>query len=196
MTTCNLATYFLLEEHFDAVWTIFTAVFPAKYGEEFFDAWTGRNPNLSYGVFDTSNTLRGFIITKQKDTRTQHIEFLGVDPTCQKGGIGTILLTRVLDICLRRHQRITLIPIDDLRVINWYKKQGFIAVGHHVLSPYTGDLEQLMEYKSTHTPQSGQTLQNEIAGFPTLAQPFARPLDIQQVANCQEAQESLKLLMA
>jgi ribosomal protein S18 acetylase RimI-like enzyme len=151
MTACNLATYFLLEEHFDAVWTIFTAVFPAKYGEEFFDAWTGRNPNLSYGVFDTSNTLRGFIITKQKDTRTQHIEFLGVDPTCQKGGIGTILLTRVLDVCLRRHQRITLIPIDDLRVINWYKKYGFVMIGSPIVSAYTGDLEQIMEYCPVHS---------------------------------------------
>ena len=90
MISYNLAICFLSEEHFDAVWTIFTSVFPAKYGEEFFDAWAGRNPTLSYGVFDTSNLLRGFIITMQKDARTQHIEFLGIDPTCQKGGIGTI----------------------------------------------------------------------------------------------------------
>jgi ribosomal protein S18 acetylase RimI-like enzyme len=146
MTTYSLATCFLSEEHFDAVWTIFTAVFPAKYGEEFIDAWTGRNLNLSYGVLDTSNILRGFILTKQKDARTQHIEFLGVDPTCQKGGIGTILLTRVLDTCLRTHYRITLVPVNDNRVINWYRKYGFVAVGRPLPSPYTGDMEQVMEY--------------------------------------------------
>ena len=96
-------------------------------------------------------TQQEFIITKQKDTRTQHSEFLGVDPTCQKGGIGTILLTRVLDVCLRRHQRITLIPIDDLRVINWYKKYGFVMIGSPIVSAYTGDLEQIMEYCPVHS---------------------------------------------
>lgn len=146
MTTSPYAIHFLQEGHFDAVWTIFAAVFPTKYGEEFADAWLGRNPSISFGVFDKENTLRGFVLTNQKDTRTQHIEFLGVDPTCQKGGIGTILLTRVLDTCLRQTQRITLVPIDDPRVINWYKKQGFIVVGQPFLSSYTGDLEQVMEY--------------------------------------------------
>ena len=159
MMDCNLAITLLLQEHFDAVWNIFTAVFPAKYGEEFFDAWSDRNKGLSYGVFDTSNTLRGFILTKQRDTKTQHIEFLGVDPTCQKGGIGTILLTRVLDTCLRRSHRVTLIPVNDQRVINWYKKQGFVAVGPPIVSLYNGDLEQLMEY---YPPQYENLIENAI----------------------------------
>jgi ribosomal protein S18 acetylase RimI-like enzyme len=149
MTTQTSSLYFLSEEHFDSVWTIFMNVFPSKYGEEFIDAWAERNPTLSYGMFDDTDTLRGFIITRQKNSETQHIEFLGVDPTCQKGGIGTILLTRVLDICLRRGHRVTLIPVNDQRVINWYKKQGFIAIGQPVLSSYTGDFEQVMEYRST-----------------------------------------------
>ena len=151
MTMCNLATYFLSEEHFDAVWNIFTAVFPAKYEEEFFDAWAGRNHKLSYGVFNTSNLLLGFILTKQKDTKTQHIEFLGVDPTCQKGGIGTILLTRVLDTCLRAKYHITLIPVNDERIINWYRKYGFVPTGRPILSAYTGDMEQVMEYKPVYS---------------------------------------------
>jgi ribosomal protein S18 acetylase RimI-like enzyme len=194
MTDCNLAITSLLQEHFDAVWNIFTAVFPAKYGEEFFDAWSDRNTGLSYGVFDSTKTLRGFVITKQKDAKTQHIEFLGVNPTCQKGGIGTILLTRVLDTCLRLGRRITLIPVNDLRVINWYKKYGFIAVGQPFLSPYTGDLEQLMEYRSTHNSKSNPPLKIGIEEHQTLAQTFGLQLDTQQVGVYQEGQESLKLL--
>jgi ribosomal protein S18 acetylase RimI-like enzyme len=136
----------LSNDQFDAVWAIFTAVFPTKYGEEFIDAWLQRNQALTYGVFDETNTLRGFVITKQKDSKTQHIEFLGVDPTCQKGGIGTILLTRVLDICLQTNYRVTLIPVDDSRILRWYEKHGFVPVGMPTQSPYTGDMEQTMEY--------------------------------------------------
>lgn len=196
MTSLPYATHFLHEGHFDTVWSIFSAVFPAKYGEEFADAWLGRNPNISFGVFDTENTLRGFVLTNQKDTGTQHIEFLGVDPTCQKGGIGTILLTRVLDTCLRRNQRITLVPIDDPRVINWYKKYGFVTVGQPFLSPYTGESEQLMEYNPMHSPQLNPPPKIGIEEYQTLAQPFVLPPDTQSAVGFQEAQESLRLLLA
>lgn len=196
MTDCNLAITLLLQEHFDAVWNIFTAVFPAKYGEEFFDAWSDRNKGLSYGVFDSSKTLRGFVITKHKDAKTQHIEFLGVDPTCQKGGIGTILLTRVLDTCLRLGRRITLIPINDSRVINWYKKYGFVAIGQPFFSPYTGDLEQLMKHSSTHNPKSDPSPKIGIEECQTLDLTFVLPPDTQPVEVFQEGQESLRLLTA
>lgn len=190
------AIHFLQEEHFDAVWTIFTAVFPTKYGEEFADAWIKRTLPISFGVFDTENILRGFVITNQKTIKTQHIEFLGVDPTCQKGGIGTILLTRVLDTCLRRNYRITLVPIDDQRVIQWYTKYGFVVVGQPFLSSYTGDLEQCMEYKPRHSPQSDRTRQIETEGYQTPGQIFVQPPEIQQGVMFQEAQESLRLLTA
>lgn len=196
MTDCNLAIISLLQEHFDAVWNIFTTVFPAKYGEEFFDAWSDRNTGLSYGVFDSTKTLRGFVITKQKDAKTQHIEFLGVNPTCQKGGIGTILLTRVLDTCLRLDYRITLVPVNELRVINWYKKYGFVTVGQPFLSPYTGDVEQIMEYRSTYNLKSDLPPKNGIEECQTLVRTFVLQLGTQPDEVIQEGQESLRLLMA
>jgi ribosomal protein S18 acetylase RimI-like enzyme len=192
--TAPYAIHFLQEGHFDAVWTIFTSVFPEKYGEEFVDAWIQRTPSISFGVFDIDTTLRGFVLTNQNNIKTQHIEFLGVDPTCQKGGIGTILLTRVLDTCLRRNLRITLVPIDDPRVINWYKKYGFVAIGQPFLSSYTGDLEQRMEYIPTHTPQLDPTLQIEIVEYQSLPRSFHQLPEIQPVVEYQEAQESLRLL--
>jgi ribosomal protein S18 acetylase RimI-like enzyme len=136
---------------FDAAAAIFDAVFPAKYHIEFLDAWKLRDSNLSLGAFAeegreaTSSTLCGFILVCVKEGGYR-IEFLGVDPGAQKGGLGTTLLRRILDACIQRRSRASLIPVNDQRIIQWYKKHGFIEKGPPFISPYTGDVEQVMEY--------------------------------------------------
>ena len=134
---------------YDALWSLFLVVFPVKYKNEFLDAWLARNPLLSLGAFGDDGTLHGFVITSQKDEAgsheaPHHIEFLGVRPTCQKGGFGTVLLGKVLDVCRKTHSRATLVPVNDPRIISWYKKHGFQDFGEPKVSPYTGDLEQTM----------------------------------------------------
>lgn len=132
---------------FTAASAIFDAVFPAKYHLEFLDAWKLRDSNLSLGAFaeEGSGSLCGFILVCVKEGG-YHIEFLGVDPTAQKGGLGTVLLRRILDVCMQRRSRATLIPVNDQRIIQWYKKHGFTEKGGPVVSPYTGEAEQVMEF--------------------------------------------------
>jgi ribosomal protein S18 acetylase RimI-like enzyme len=159
----------LTENDFAQVWDIFTTAFPMKYGIEFKDAWRLRDTKHSYGCFvsknhflsssveqttiadsfDTNqnNYLAGFMLVRWKEYDDWHIEFLGVNPECQKGGIGTTLLHALLKFCQETQSRATLIPVDDPRIIHWYKKQGFVECGAPRKSSYTGDLEQLMEFK-------------------------------------------------
>lgn len=137
---------------FEAAYAIFESVFPVKYSLEFLDAWKGRSLDLSLGAFSedesaaATNTLIGFILCSTKEPNQVCIEFLGVSPTCQKGGTGTSLLRHILDYCQRSHSRVTLIPVNDQRIIQWYKKHGFTEFGAPFISRYTGDIEQPMAY--------------------------------------------------
>ena len=136
----------LSESDFHAVWDIFHSVFEHKYIREFEDVWATRNPSLSFGLFDDQRVLRGFLLTKQVTQTHLQIEFIGVSPTLQKAGAGTHLLRRILDDSLQHHYMVTLIPVNDERIIGWYKKHGFESWGEPRISPYTGDLEQTMVY--------------------------------------------------
>lgn len=148
----------LTDSEWSAAEAIFKAVFPAKYNLEFLDAWKLRCSLLSFGAFtkedgteDGSCRLVGFLLTNSKGGGTeQRIEFLGVDPYCQKGGVGTHLLRHMLEHCRRTKSRATLIPVNDQRIIQWYKKHGFTETGQPFVSNYTGDVEQLMELSYCH----------------------------------------------
>ena len=136
----------LVESDFDAVWTIFKSVFEHKYITEFHDAWNARNKSLSFGIFDEQRILIGFLLTKEIRNNHQQIEFIGVSPFIQRGGIGTLLLRKVLTSAETEQYRVTLIPVNDERIIGWYKKHGFQNFGEPRVSPYTGDMEQVMVY--------------------------------------------------
>jgi ribosomal protein S18 acetylase RimI-like enzyme len=134
----------LLADDYEDVMRLFTVVFPVKYKNEFLDCWLQRIPELSLGAF-LDGILSGFIVSCPKGDDGIRIEFLGVDPSTQKGGIGTGLLSTILDFCRETRTRVTLIPINEPRVIRWYKRHGFLDCGSPQISPYTGDLEQIME---------------------------------------------------
>ena len=136
----------LSSEDYTSVSNVFAAAFPAKYNLEFHDAWVSRNKELTYGAFTSKGELAGFLLTKQTAPNQQQIEFLGVNPNCQKGGIGTILLQMILDYCQKTKSRATLIPVNEHRIIQWYKKHGFKEYGAPRVSDYTGDIEQTMLY--------------------------------------------------
>jgi ribosomal protein S18 acetylase RimI-like enzyme len=137
----------LTESDFDAVWTIFKSVFEHKYITEFHDAWSSRNPSLSFGFFDEQCVLIGFLLTKQIQDKHQQIEFIGVSPVIQKAGVGTRLLRNVLTEAEKHQYMVTLIPVNDEKIIAWYKKHGFSNWGQPRKSTYTGDLEQVMVHK-------------------------------------------------
>jgi len=136
----------LLESDFSDVWTIFKSVFEHKYITEFQDVWKTRNPKLSFGIVDEQRILIGFLLTKELQNDHQQIEFIGVRPQTQKGGVGTLLLRKVLDMATTYQWKITLIPVNDEKIVGWYKKNGFQNYGDPRISPYTGDLEQVMMY--------------------------------------------------
>jgi ribosomal protein S18 acetylase RimI-like enzyme len=142
MTSLRLLT----ESDFHDVWTIFHSVFEHKYIREFQDVWTSRNSSLSFGLFDEQRILIGFLLTKQITEKHQQIEFIGVAPTIQKGGIGSRLLRFILDHSSQANYMVTLIPVNDDRIIGWYKKHGFRNYGDPRISSYTGELEQVMVY--------------------------------------------------
>lgn len=136
----------LSDDDYNDVWTIFHSVFEHKYIREFQDSWSSRNEGLSYGFFDEQRILIGFLLTKQIQDRHQQIEFIGVHPVIQKGGVGSILLRTVVNYCQNNKISLTLIPVNDEKIINWYKKNGFEPFGEPRLSPYTGELEQTMKF--------------------------------------------------
>lgn len=136
----------LQESDFDSVWTIFKSVFEHKYIIEFHVAWSSRNPDLSFGLFDEQRVLIGFLLTKQLQDNHQRIEFIGVSPIIQKGGVGTRLLRKVLSDAIQNRYVVTLIPVNDDQIIGWYKKHGFTNYGDPTVSTFTGDLEQVMIY--------------------------------------------------
>ncbi len=142
MTSVRLLT----ESDFNPVWTIFKNVFEHKYITEFQDVWKARDPNLSFGIVDEQRILVGFLLTKEIQNNHYQIEFIGVSPQIQKGGIGTLLLRKVLSIADSQQWKVTLIPVNDERIIGWYKKHGFSNWGEPRISSYTGDLEQVMIY--------------------------------------------------
>ena len=128
---------------YEPLWKLFLTLFPIKFKNEFLDAWLARTPEMSYGAFGSDGQLRGFIVTCPRPTG-QMIEFLGVDPTLQKSGIGSRLLKQVISDCERSETRVMLIPVNVPCVIHWYKKHGFTEYGAPHISPYTGELEQTM----------------------------------------------------
>jgi ribosomal protein S18 acetylase RimI-like enzyme len=144
----------LTESNYTDVWDIFKSVFEHKYITEFHVAWAARNPTLSFGIFDDQRTLIGFLLTKEIHSKHQQIEFIGVSPVIQKGGLGTYLLRKVLDVSEKQKYMITLIPVNDERIIGWYKKHGFQNYGEPTISPYTGDVEQVMMYTASSPPES------------------------------------------
>lgn len=135
----------LTPDDYEPLWRLFLIVFPIKYKNEFLDCWLARTPELSLGAFAADGELLGFVVTSPEGESAQQIEFLGVSPTAQKGGVGTLLLQRVLDACRAAQTRVTLIPVNEPRVIDWYKRHGFTECGTPRISAYTGDLEQTME---------------------------------------------------
>ena len=145
----------LTSTDFSATMRIFSAVFPSKYTAEFLDAWKLRESSLSFGAFTLADRLVGFVVVCSKGPAHYRLEFLGVDPTLQKGGVGTRLLRSVLDACST--SRVTLIPVNDERIIQWYKHHGFRDSGPPVPSPYTGEPEQVMERPPSPAvePQAG-----------------------------------------
>jgi ribosomal protein S18 acetylase RimI-like enzyme len=139
-------------EDFPAVWQIFAETFPTKYQDEFRFSWLSRATAYSWALWQ-NESLKGFIITsfQAELENSYHIHFIGTHPSVQKGGFGTTLLHKVIQQAFFQKKPVTLIPIMNERLIRWYEKQGFSFLSDRkpIISPYTGEEEQLMIIRGT-----------------------------------------------
>jgi ribosomal protein S18 acetylase RimI-like enzyme len=112
----NAKMRILEESDFTETLRIFSEVFEEEELDVFLSSWIERRREVSYGIF-TGESMEGFTLV-----RNQHIEFIGVDPKAQGKGLGTHLLHKVMEDL---EGDITLIPLNDEKIIHWYKKNGF-----------------------------------------------------------------------
>jgi ribosomal protein S18 acetylase RimI-like enzyme len=133
-------------QDYGKVTSLFNEVFPEVYRKEFDMVWMLRHTELSLGVFDL-NVLKGFVVCRQIAEGHLRIEFLGVNPKVQKEGIGTMLLKHVLQFAADFYE-LSLIPVEDLRIIKWYQKHGFEFTGETQKNPFTQQEECAMALRN------------------------------------------------
>ena len=102
--------------------TIFSATFARHNDADFTESWHRRNRQSSMGLFYKA-TLIGFGIVVPEKT-THRLAFLAVDSNYRGSGAGTQLLASVLTTLNYCY----LVPVNNLKVIDWYQRHGFIKV--------------------------------------------------------------------
>jgi ribosomal protein S18 acetylase RimI-like enzyme len=133
-----MRVFSLRENDYETVHRIFKQVFDrTKWEEDFYTAWGKRDKDGSLGAYSEDGKLLAYAITTKKESYT-FLEFFAVDPDIQGGGLGTTLLLRLL--C--ENPRIQLVPVNNTRLIHWYKKHGFEIIGEK--KDKWGDPELLM----------------------------------------------------
>jgi len=140
----------LCETDFERVYNLFHTVFDrTKWEQDFMSAWSTRNQEASIGAYSEDGKLLAYAIITVKEDSTQipyrkdsreywFLEFLAVDPEAQGLGLGTTLL----QILLQKNTRIALVPLNNEKLIQWYKKYGFTVISKK--KDRWGDPELLM----------------------------------------------------
>jgi ribosomal protein S18 acetylase RimI-like enzyme len=112
----TFATKLLENSNEPAVRSIYAANFARHNDADFEGAWHRRNRQSSMGLFYKA-TLIGFGIVEGP-----RLAFLAVAAAYRGSGAGSLLLEAVLatmDYCY-------LVPVNDIKVINWYLRHGFV----------------------------------------------------------------------
>ena len=119
----------LTPNDFPQIERIFKATFPRTDDADFANAWRTKECNYSLGLFHKA-TLVGFAITCLDDAdgaaAAAHLWFIAVDAEQRSTGAGSQLLTALIETVQADGLRLVLTPDNNQRVINWYKKHGFI----------------------------------------------------------------------
>ena len=119
----------LCETDFERVYGMFLTVFDrSKWEHDFTVAWTTRNQAASIGAYSEDGKLLAYAIitVKQEPGQKEYwfLEFLAVDPEAQGLGLGTTLLQTLL----KMNSNIALVPLNNEKLIAWYKRHGFSVV--------------------------------------------------------------------
>lgn len=134
-----------------AVRSIYAASFAPHNDADFESAWRDRKRQSSMGLFYKA-TLIGFGIVE--DCK---LAFLSIDRDHQGAGAGSKLLAAILDTLTYCY----LVPVNNIKVINWYQFIGFVI--RLVSRTYAADEAHfIMEWYAT-TPNCQHSGQIKIA---------------------------------
>jgi len=112
----------LLSTDYTAARSIFSEVFDQKEDSTFARAWRQRIPEKSLGVYGAYTKLVGFILVEEGF----YISYIAIHPSHQKLQLGTRLLQSVLRQCVSEQRNVTLNPVEETHVIEWYRNHGFV----------------------------------------------------------------------
>jgi GNAT superfamily N-acetyltransferase len=98
--------------------------------------------SLTKGAFivsETGDTLSGCVYVELRGDRS-YLGLLSVDPSCQQGGLGSLLMTEAENYCRERGSQTMDILIVSLRedLPAFYQKRGYVQNG---TSPFPPDVE-------------------------------------------------------
>ncbi len=107
---------------FAQVKVIYHATFAKHNDADFTESWHHRNRQSSMGLFYKA-TLIGFGITVCEQT-TNRLAFLAVDAAYR----GSVAGSQLLDALLATLGHCYLVPVNNLKVIDWYYRHGFVRM--------------------------------------------------------------------
>ena len=95
--------------------------------------------NGAFIVSETGDTLSGCVYVELRGERS-YLGLLSVDPSCQQGGLGSLLMREAERYCRERGSRAMDILIVSLReeLPAYYQKRGYVENG---TSPFPPDVE-------------------------------------------------------
>jgi len=139
----------LTEEEYERAYEIFSGLFETdKWKDDFETVWRnrldssiglylserkisggaaegateGNSCSTAFGGRMTNNKiLIGFSLFERKPNGVVYLEYLVIASEYQKLRLGSFLLNKSLQL----YPRLSLVPLNDAKIINWYKKHGF-----------------------------------------------------------------------
>lgn len=131
---------------------IFEEVFHEDEWSEFGWIWRYRSKTQSLGIYNEEGDLLGFALILH---HSRKLKYIGICPLFQNLGLGSILLTAVLEICKENRQSLALVPANP-KVEIWYRKHGFQLSKYFKASDNT--VWSTMIYHSHNTRSQGRVL--------------------------------------
>lgn len=119
----------LQDTDYERIHSIFLTVFDKqKWEQDFFVAWSTRIKDASIGAYSEDGSLLAYAILTQKETSSKQpywfLEFMAAAPEAQGLGLGSTLLQTLL----RMNPNISLVPLNNQKLIQWYERHGFRVV--------------------------------------------------------------------
>ena len=109
----------LIATDYRDVRALFQSIFDREEYPQFQVAWRRRDTERSLGLF-VDHILVGFTLVRENK-----LFYIGIDPECQAGGYGSRLLQEVIKLSKMKKVGLTLVPVNNTKVIHWYMRYGF-----------------------------------------------------------------------